>query len=712
MTSNALLAEEKNMAHTRILDLRKEIKKASDAYYISDAPLMSDAVYDSLMRELIALENAYPEFADANSPSVTVGGGVSSQFEEVIHESKMYSLDNAMNFEELDSWVHKVEDELGVFPEFCLELKIDGLSIALTFDENKFVRAATRGDGVVGEDVTENVLFVQDVPRELSIQGAAKVENSKKPLELRGETYMPKSSFSALNKEAERINGEISCGHLKGKKEKLFANPRNAAAGSLRQKNPLVTRDRNLKTFMYSIASQDDVAITNQFDLLKWLANCGFHVNPDVTLANSIDEIHDFCKACLEKRDVLEYDIDGVVVKVNDFSLQEKLGFTSRAPKWAIAYKFPPEEKTTLLKDITVQVGRTGVLTPVAELEPVTIAGSVVSRATLHNEDEVVRKDVRIGDTVVVHKAGDVIPEVVGPILELRPKDAKPWEMAKKCPACGSTVVRIDGEVAHRCISLECPAQRLEKLKFWASREAMDIESLGSENISTLIDEGRVSDFADFYTLTVDEIKTLKTQRTNKDGEPVPVGEKNAIKIFESIQKSKFNNLDRVINGLGIPGIGKNLARDLSLHFSDMKELMNASPEDLAKIDGLGAILAKGVVDFFKIPQNLNVIDRLMELGVLMKSNSDGTADNLPLKSLTFVLTGTMVNSGMSRDEASDELRNLGAKVTSSVSKNTSFVVAGENAGSKREKAVALGVPILNEQDLVYILENRALPAR
>ncbi len=698
-------------AEARILQLRSEIQAASDAYYLNDAPVMSDAAYDSLMRELIALEADYPQLQDPNSPSVRVGGGVAQQFSEVTHESKMYSLDNAMNFDELDAWINKVVSEVGYFPELCLELKIDGLSIALTYSQNNLVRAATRGDGTVGEDVTANINYVSDVPKTISLAGSQRFDDVVKTSELRGETYMPKFSFEKLNAEAKAINEQIEIKHLKQKKEKIFANPRNAAAGSLRQKDPTVTRDRNLQTFMYSIANQDDVEVSSQYELLQWLKDCGFHVNPDVALAKSIDEVHAFCKACLDKRDALDYDIDGVVVKVNDFALQDKMGFTSRAPKWAIAYKFPPEEKATILKDITVQVGRTGVLTPVAELEPVSIAGSVVSRATLHNEDEVLRKDVRIGDTVIVHKAGDVIPEVVGPILKLRPEGAKQWQMVEKCPACGSTVVRRQDEVAHRCISIECPAQRLEKLKFWASREAMDIESLGSEIISALVDEGLVKNFADFYRLKVSQVQRLQTQRKNKDGLPVPVGEKNATKIVENIEKSKDNNLDRVINGLGIPGIGKNLARDLSFNFASIDDLMNASQEQLASIEGVGSVLAKEIVDFFAVPANKHVISELQSLGVKMLSkNANAEIGDLPLAGKTFVLTGTLVETGMGRDEASDKLRQLGAKVTSSVSRNTSFVVAGENAGSKQDKALSLGVPILSESDLVYIFENRALP--
>ena len=750
--------ENLNEVSQRIDKLTAEINAAAEAYYVNDAPVMSDSTYDSLLRELMALEEAYPQFKKSYSPTQRVGGEASATFGEVTHATKMYSLDNAMDFDELDEWMKKVEEEVGRFPELCLELKIDGLSIALTYEAGKLIRGATRGDGTTGEDVTANVRFINDVPEELTLAGLAQLSpimaainsekrtfmaaidnagqtssppfmaainsnertnmaaiNSEKrtnmaAIELRGETYMPKVAFEALNAKAEEINDEIERGVRKQKKEKIFANPRNAAAGSLRQKDPLVTRERNLKTYMYSIANQDDVKVNTQFELLEWLKVCGFNVNPHVKLAKSVKEVHDFCEDCLKKRESFECDIDGVVVKVNSFALQNELGFTSRAPKWAIAYKFPPEEKTTILKDITVQVGRTGVLTPVAELEPVSIAGSIVSRATLHNEDEVLRKDVRIGDTVIVHKAGDVIPEVVGPILSLRPEGAVKWKMAEKCPACGATIVRTPGESAHRCISLECPAQRKEKLKFWASREAMDIDCLGAEVISSLADSGRVSDFADFYTLAPNEISEIETSRVDGDGKHVVVGMKNAEKIHAAIEKSKSNGLERVINALGIPGIGKNLARDLSYNFPTIKELSEADYETLTGIDGVGDILAHEIVTFFRTDSNRKVLERLQNLGVDMNSKTQMSFASAPLKGMTFVITGTLVETGLSRDEAGDKLRALGAKVTNSVSKNTSFVVVGQNAGSKEKKAHDLGVSTIDEAELSYVLDNECAP--
>lgn len=435
-------------AKAKIDSLRKEIEHHTYLYYAQDEPEISDGAYDSLMRALRKLEDAFPQFQDPNSPTMRVGGYVGEAFAPVKHQVKMYSLDNAMDLDELFDWMQKVEDEFGTFVPLMCELKIDGSSIALTYENGAHVRAATRGDGTTGEDVTANMRTVRDVP--LKLRG----DNLEGIIELRGEVYMPKASFETLNEAA------VAEGNQK------FANPRNAAAGSLRQKDPTITKNRDLATFIYSVADANILGskVRSQQELLDWLKSAGFHVNPDIKLCATREEVKTFCKEAIEKRDALPYEIDGVVVKVNDFDKQTRMGFTSRAPKWAIAFKFPPEEKATLLKDITVQVGRTGVLTPVAELEPVSLAGTVVSRATLHNLDEVRRKDVRIGDTVIVHKAGDIIPEVVGPILSSRPSDAREWKMPDTCPSCGSPVVKDSDGVAIRCVSAECPKQLRERI--------------------------------------------------------------------------------------------------------------------------------------------------------------------------------------------------------------------------------------------------------
>ena len=463
------LAAQMSDPAARIEALRREIEHNSYLYYALDAPAISDGAFDSLMHELRALEAEHPELIDPSSPTQRVGGYVGEQFAPIQHERRMYSLDDAMDAGELDEWLGRVEDFFGEIPPLVCELKIDGSSVAFTFENGRLLKAATRGDGTTGEDITVNVRTVRDVPLRLRDEALSAIRNTEEPIELRGECYMPKSSFESLNAAAE-ANGKSG-----------FANPRNAAAGSLRQKDPQVTAHRDLSTFVYAVGDERKLALDTQWDLLQWLKRAGFHVNPDIELVHSAEEVHAFCERSLERRNALPYEIDGVVVKVNSFAQQEAMGYTARAPRWAIAFKFPPEEKTTLLRDITVQVGRTGKLTPVAELDPVRVAGSTVARATLHNEDEVRRKDVRVGDTIIVRKAGDVIPEILGPVLSLRPNDAQPWEMPRVCPSCQSPVVREEGEVDYRCISIDCPAQAAERLIHWASRGAMDIDGMGEE---------------------------------------------------------------------------------------------------------------------------------------------------------------------------------------------------------------------------------------
>ncbi len=685
-------------ARERIEALRREIEHHTYLYYALDKPEISDAAFDSLMRELRELEHEYPQFITAASPTQRVGGYVGEQFAPVAHAQRMYSLDNAMDLDELATWMGKVEEDLGFFPELDCELKIDGSSIALTYEDGVLVRAATRGDGVTGEDVTANMRTVRDVPLRLREEALGAVEAPS--IELRGEVYMPKASFDRLNAVAE-TNGKAP-----------FANPRNAAAGSLRQKDPKITEKRDLATFLYAIADDAALSVEGQFQLLEWLRSAGFHVNPDVTTAKSANEVLEFCQKVQEKRGNLPYDIDGVVVKVNDFALQRRMGFTARAPRWAIAFKFPPEEKTTLLRDITVQVGRTGVLTPVAELNPVLVAGSTVSRATLHNLDEVHRKDVRIGDTVIVRKAGDVIPEVLGAVDSLRPADAKPWEMPAVCPSCGSPVIHEEGEVAYRCISLECPAQRLERLAHWVSRGAMDVDGMGDEIIARLVDEGRVTDVADFYSLSADELALLDMGRVAKDGSPITLGRKTAEKLALALEASKGRSFARVLFGLGIRHVGKNTAEWIAAVFPSMEALRAADEEALAQVEGVGPKVAHSVYLFLRTPGNGEVIERLEKLGVSMADAADGTGDDLPqcLAGMTFVLTGSLVESGMTRDEAGEALKARGAKVSGSVSKKTSFVIAGEAAGSKYDKAVALGVPVLDEAALLRILETNEAP--
>ncbi len=676
---------------------RREIEHHTYLYYALDAPEISDGAFDSLMRELRELESAHPELVVASSPTQRVGGYVGEQFAPVRHAQRMYSLDNAMDLGELDAWIERVVQACGAMPPMCCELKIDGSSIALTYEAGNLMRAATRGDGTTGEDVTANVRTVKDVPLRLRPDALPDAWGAGASLELRGEIYMPKASFENLNDAAGR-HGRAP-----------FANPRNAAAGSLRQKDPSITASRDLSTFMYAVADQNmlrDAGIEGQWEFLQWLREAGFHVNPDVALCERAEQVHDFCAQALERRTALPYEIDGVVVKVNSFARQAALGFTARAPRWAIAFKFPPEEKTTLLRDITVQVGRTGVLTPVAELEPVSVSGSVVARATLHNLDEVRRKDVRVGDTVIVRKAGDVIPEVVGPVLSLRPEGAMPWEMPAACPSCGSPVVREEGEAAFRCISLDCPAQAQERLVHWASRSALDIDGMGEEIVSRLVETGRLADVADYYSLSEDELAVLDMGRVNKEGEPIRLGHMIARKLVEAVEASRGRTFSRMLFGLGMRHVGKTTAEALAAAYPSMEALMAADEEALGEVEGVGAKIARSVWVFLRTPDNVAVIERLRAAGVTMADAAaapDAQAEQT-LAGLTFVLTGSLVQSGMTREEASARLRARGAKVSGSVSKKTSYVIAGEAAGSKYDKAVALGVPVLGEDQLLRLL--------
>ena len=681
--------------------LRREIEHHSYQYYALDAPTISDAAFDSLMRELREIEAAHPELVTASSPTQRVGGYVGEQFAPVVHERRMYSLDNAMDLDELDEWMERTAEACGgSLPPLCCELKIDGSSIALTYEDGVLVRAATRGDGTTGEDVTVNMRTVRDVPLRLRDEARGAIAPGVETLELRGEVYMPKKSFEALNAAAEE-EGRAP-----------FANPRNAAAGSLRQKDPAVTKMRDLSTFMYAIADDAALEVEGQWELLQWLRKAGFHVNPDVRLCTTAEEVRGFCRECLDRRESLPYEIDGVVVKVNDFARQRAMGFTARAPRWAIAFKFPPEEKTTLLRDITVQVGRTGALTPVAELTPVVVAGSTVARATLHNLDEVHRKDVRVGDTVIVRKAGDVIPEVLGPVLSLRSPEARIWEMPSVCPSCGSSVVRDPGEVAFRCISIDCPAQALERLLHWASRGALDIDGMGEEIVSRLVESGRVADVADYYSLSEEELASLDMGRVKADGEPVRLGHTVAKKLVAAIEASKGRSFARVLFGLGIRHVGKTTAEAIAAAYPSMDALAAAGEDELAGVYGVGPKVAHGMWLFFRTPDNVSVIERLRAAGVTMADEAVAVGEEVPqvLAGLTFVLTGMLAHSGMTRDEAGARLKAMGAKVSGSVSKKTSFVVAGENAGSKYDKAVALDVPVLDEAQLLNLLETGEVP--
>lgn len=695
----------------RAAELNRILNHAAYAYYALDNPELTDAEFDRLLIELQQLEAAYPELITEDSYTQRVGGYVSEQFEPVQHAARMYSMDDAMNLEELDAWLSRTDEALGASPTnpvaYTCELKIDGLGVALTYRDGQFVRAATRGDGSTGENVTANVLTISDVPRELALAGLEQVENRglNQSIEVRGEVYMPKHSFIRLNEDADAAG------------KQPFANPRNAAAGSLRQKDPKITAHRDLETFIYAVADEGPLDVHSQWEFLNWLRSCGFNVNPHARRCLSAQEVHDFCAQALEQRGDLNYDIDGVVVKVDSFASQEALGFTSRAPRWAIAFKFPPEEKQTVLREIRIQVGRTGVLTPVAEFDPVTVAGSTIARATLHNLDEIRRKNVREGDTIIVHKAGDVIPEVVGPVLSLRPADAVEFQMPTTCPSCGSPVIQEEGEVAFRCVSIDCPAQAVERLIHWGSRKAMDIDGLGDELINRMVEEGVLSDVADFYDkLTEETLASMPTGRVydtdtadHLSGDSIPVGHTIAKKVMAKVEESKTRGLGRALFGIGMRHVGANVAELLAQEFGSIQALATAPVEKIAEIPSIGPKIAESVHEFFSIPENVAVIERLRQAGVVLEEEKSENELPQTLAGLTFVLTGTLEH--FTRDEAGAQLKAMGAKVSGSVSKKTSFVVAGEAAGSKLTKAESLGVPVLDEAALQQILETGQAPA-
>lgn len=700
------LLDEEPVAKTpaaRAAELNGILDQAAYAYYALDAPEMTDAEFDRLLQELLHIESEHPELVKPDSYSQRIGGYVSKQFEEVAHAARMYSMDDAMDLDELDAWLARTDAALGSSPAnpvaYTCELKIDGLGVALTYRDAQLARAATRGNGITGENVTDNIRTIADVPRALAQTSLDRIDDGGfgQSIEVRGEVYMPKASFVRLNEEADAAG------------KSPFANPRNAAAGSLRQKDPKITASRDLSTFIYAVADTAPLHVGSQWEFLLWLESAGFSVNPHAKRCSSAAEVHEFCAEVLAHRSELAYDIDGVVVKVDSFADQEELGFTSRAPRWAIAYKFPPEEKRTVLRDIRIQVGRTGVLTPVAEFDPVFVSGSTIARATLHNIDEIRRKDVRIGDTIVVRKAGDVIPEVVGHVHELRPADSVDFEMPAHCPSCGSAVVRDEGEVAFRCISIDCPAQASERLIHWGSRGAMDIDGLGVEIVNRMIEQGMLCDVADFYDkLDQDALANVWTGRMSVAGEKIVVGSTIAAKIMAQIEESKGRGLSRVLFGVGIRHVGANVAQLLARHFGSLDALMLAPEDETASIDGIGPKIAASVREFLSISENVAVLERLRHAGVVLEEQRREPERPQTLAGLTFVLTGALER--YTRDAAGEALKALGAKVSGSVSKKTSFVVAGDAAGSKLAKAQELGVPVLAEDDLVRIIETGEMP--
>jgi len=695
-------------AASRAAALRREIDHHAYRYYALDAPEISDAAYDALVRELEGIEAARPQLVTPDSPTQRVGAPPSESFAPVRHAHRMYSLDNAMSLEELDSWFDRLEpDVLERGCAFVAELKIDGSALALTYEEGRLRRAATRGDGVTGEEITPNIRTVKSVP--LRLRDEARPAAAQETLfsdgapdawptvEVRGEVFMPKASFERLNAEQEEAGLAP------------FANPRNAAAGSVRQKDPAITAARDLSTFMYQVGDPRALGLKSQSAALAWMRSAGFRVNPDIEVCDTRERVRAFCLHAIERRHGLPYEIDGVVVKVDSFAMQDELGSTAKAPRWAIAFKFPPEEKTTVLREIRVQVGRTGALTPLAEFDPVLVAGSTIARATLHNADEVARKDVRAGDTIIVRKAGDVIPEVVGPVVGLRPQGAVEWEMPVCCPSCGSPVWRPPGEVVTRCTNVACPAQRWERLGHWAGRGALDIEGLGYEIVGRLVEAGLVRDVSDFYALDFETLAVLDLGRFKKDGTPVVLGPIVAAKIAANIDASRDRPLARVLYGLGIRHVGSTVSEQLARAFRSLEALQKASEDEIASADGVGPIIAASVAAFLRNPDNLAVLERLRERGVRL-SDEGRVAEARPatLAGLTFVLTGGL--EAFTRDSATEALKGLGAKVSGSVSAKTSFVVAGSDAGSKLAKALELGVPVLDEAALTRIIETGEPP--
>ena len=684
----------------RAAELREEISKHARLYYVEDRPEITDAEYDALLRELIALEEAHPELVTPDSPTQRVGGTPVSSLPSVRHEIPLLSLENAYSPDELKAWADRVADRLGRTPEFVCELKIDGLSVSLVYVGGRLARAATRGDGTTGEDVTPNVRTIHAVPLELktpekisekgkrgAAAGAAAAGISSKVnipavLEVRGEVYMSKKSFASLNEKREEAG------------EPLFANPRNSAAGSLRLLDARITAQRKLSAFLYSVARWDGAGEPErQSQSLLLLEEVSLPVNPHRLLVKDVDGILAFLEEWKTKRHGLAFETDGVVVKVDSVADQKRLGQTAKFPRWAIAYKYPPEEATTAVTDIVVQVGRTGVLTPVAEFAPVLLAGSTVRRATLHNMEDLGKKDVRVGDTVAVEKGGDVIPKVTRVLLDRRPKGAKPFAMPERCPACGEKVVQREGEVAVRCVNPGCPAQIAESLRHFVGRRAMDVEGLGDERIEQLREAGLLTDVASLYELTAGELAPLERW-----------GEKSAANVIAEIERSKDAGLARLLFGLGIRQVGEKTAKILARRFLSMGALLTADEDALTSIPEIGPETARGILDWFAHPPNRNLLKKLGRSGVRMTEEAGPSGPGGALSGGIFVLTGTLPRR--TRDDATAAIESAGGKVSGSVSKKTTAVIAGEEAGSKLEKAKALGVAVWTEDDLDRALKG------
>lgn len=663
-------------AEKRSAELRDELNQYAHEYYVQDQPSVEDFVYDKKYQELVEIETEYPDLITPESPTQRVGGIVLEGFEKVVHDIPLYSLNDVFSKEELIAFDERVKKAVGHPVSYCCELKIDGLSISLKYEQGVFVQGATRGNGTVGENITENLKTVKSIPLRL-----------KEPLsiEVRGECYMPKASFVKLNKQREEDGKEV------------FANPRNAAAGSLRQLDTRVAAKRNLSTFLYTLADFGPLESTTQDHALNEMSRLGFRTNPEHRVCETIDEVWEYIENFHETRDELSYEIDGIVIKVNEFDLQDELGFTVKAPRWATAYKFPPEEAQTTLLDIDWTIGRTGVLTPTAIMEPVRLAGTTVGRASLHNSDYIEKKDIRLKDTILVYKAGDIIPEVSRVILDKRPEDSEPYPIPTKCPICGSELVHLDEEVALRCINPKCPAQIKEGLSHFVSRNAMNIEGLGPRVLAQMFDKGLVSDVADLYALDKDQLLTLDK-----------IKDKSAENILQAIDASRENSVERLIFGLGIRHVGAKAAGILAEHFGSLEAMSKGTKEEIVSLNTIGETIADSVVTYFENEEVHELMQELVDRGVNLEykgiRQSQLAEIESPFKDKTVVLTGKLVE--YTREKAKEEIQNLGGKVTGSVSKKTDIVVAGEDAGSKLTKAQNLGVEVWDEKQMIQAIEE------
>ena len=649
--------------------LREELKRHSYLYYVKDDPEITDYEYDMMMKKLIEEEERLGLPIPPDSPSVRVGGSAVSSFAKVEHEVPLLSLNDVFSFDELKEFDRRVKEDCPD-ADYDTEIKIDGLSVSLEYKDGLFYRGATRGDGIVGEDVTENLKTIGSIPLRLS---------EPVTLTVRGEVYMPVKNFLSLNEKREEAG------------EPLFKNPRNAAAGSLRQLDPKITASRGLDILIFNLQKCDEKSFDTHLESLDWLEKLGFKVVPVRTCCKNVDEAISEIEKIGRGDYHLKFDIDGAVIKVNSLKMREKLGFTAKAPRWAAAYKYPPERKETKLYDITVQVGRTGVLTPTAELDPVFIGGTTVSRATLHNIDFINSKDIRIGDTVILQKAGEIIPEIIGPVKEKRTGSEVPYSMPEFCPVCGAKVVREEGEAAVRCSSNECPAQLQRNIEHFVSRDAMDISGLGPAIIAQMLEKKLIASTADIYSLKKEDIVPLEK-----------LGEKSADNLLSAIEKSKERDLSNLIYALGIRQVGSGAAKSLAAHFKTLDNLLSAEASELSEVDDIGPVTAESIRDYFSEEHNKENINNLVSSGLNTEYSDQGVSESL--SGLTFVITGTL--SGYSRSAAADEIEKRGGKVSGSVSKKTSFVLAGAEPGSKLDKANTLGIRVINEEEFNEMLRS------